>query len=81
MALITAPEGEWDNVCHDSFDGGCLVLLMSLRDELRREVKPSVATAQEAGVQVVMITGDNKETARAGNDGRRGQRRALSQGG
>lgn len=65
MALITAPEGEWDNVCHDSFDGGCLVLLMSLRDELRREVKPSVATAQEAGVQVVMITGDNKETARA----------------
>ena len=37
----------------------------SLRDRLRKGVKESVAEVQNAGVQVVMVTGDGAETARA----------------
>jgi len=36
-----------------------------LSDPLRKEAAPSVATLQDAGIQVVMITGDNPDTARA----------------
>lgn len=36
---------------------------VSLRDKLRKGVKEAVAEVQHAGVQVVMITGDGKDTA------------------
>ena len=36
---------------------------VSLRDKLRRGAKDAVAEVQNAGVQVVMITGDGRETA------------------
>ena len=39
----------------------CLYYLT--KDELRKESKGAVSIVQNAGVQVVMITGDNKETA------------------
>lgn len=44
-----------------------LILLgaVCLSDPLRKEAAPSVATLQDAGIQVVMITGDNPDTARA----------------
>ncbi len=42
-----------------------LVGLVGLRDELRSETRSSVRQVQEAGVQVVMITGDNRDTAAA----------------
>ena len=36
-----------------------------MRDEMRDESKPAVKTAIKAGIQVVMITGDAKDTAQA----------------
>lgn len=40
-----------------------LVALVGIRDKLRPEVKDAVETVTRAGIQTVMITGDNKETA------------------
>lgn len=37
--------------------------LFVIQDEVRKEVIPSVAECKNAGIQVVMITGDNAETA------------------
>ncbi|WP_101909029.1 calcium-translocating P-type ATPase, PMCA-type [Marasmitruncus massiliensis] len=45
--------------CHEL----TLIGLVGIRDELRREVAKAVQTVHAAGVQVVMITGDNRETA------------------
>jgi len=44
-----------------------LVLLgvMGIEDEIREQSAPSIDLAQRAGIQVVMITGDRKETATA----------------
>ena len=39
--------------------------VFGLRDEIRKESHPAVKTAQKAGIQVVMITGDAKDTAQA----------------
>lgn len=40
-----------------------LICGIVLSDRLRNEAKPSVMSLKRAGIQVVMITGDNKETA------------------
>jgi len=42
-----------------------LVGIFGLRDEIRKESKTAVETARRAGIQVVMITGDAKDTAQA----------------
>ena len=42
-----------------------LVGVFGMRDELRETAYTSVKTAQAAGIQVVMITGDARETAQA----------------
>lgn len=47
------------------FSGLTLIGLVGIRDELRPEVPAAVQAVQGAGVQVVMITGDNRETAAA----------------
>jgi Ca2+-transporting ATPase len=39
--------------------------LLSFTDTLRDDVPESIATARRAGVQVIMVTGDNAETAKA----------------
>lgn len=40
-----------------------LVAFIALKDEIRYNVNSSVESVQRAGIQVVMITGDKKETA------------------
>lgn len=40
-----------------------LVCVMSIRDNVRREAVQAIKEVQEAGIQVVMVTGDRKETA------------------
>ena len=40
-----------------------LVCLVSIRDRIRNDAKMSVEKLKTAGIQVVMLTGDNKETA------------------
>lgn len=39
--------------------------LVGIRDELRTEAVEAIRTAKKAGIQVVMVTGDKKETAAA----------------
>ena len=41
-----------------------LIGLCGIRDDLRPEIRSAVRTVQNAGVHVVMITGDNRDTAR-----------------
>lgn len=48
------PEGDW-----------VLVGVLGIRDEVRPESVTAIKEVQEAGVQVVMITGDRKDTALA----------------
>lgn len=40
-----------------------LVGVVSIRDDVRTEAKDAIAEVHEAGIQVVMVTGDRKETA------------------
>ena len=40
-----------------------LVCVISIRDNVRKEAIDSIKEVQEAGIQVVMVTGDRKETA------------------
>ncbi|MCT4508821.1 MAG: calcium-translocating P-type ATPase, PMCA-type [Tepidibacter sp.] len=40
-----------------------LVGIIGIRDDLRQESKRAILESQEAGIQVVMVTGDRKETA------------------
>jgi len=42
-----------------------LVGILGIHDEIRKESKPALELAQKAGIQVIMITGDRKETAAA----------------
>ena len=40
-----------------------LVGIISIRDDVRKEAKDAIHEVQQAGIQVVMVTGDRKETA------------------
>ena len=40
-----------------------LVCVISIRDNVRREAVEAIKEVQDAGIQVVMVTGDRKETA------------------
>ncbi len=40
-----------------------LICVLSIRDNVRQEVIPAIKEVQDAGIQVVMVTGDRKETA------------------
>ncbi|MCL2203923.1 MAG: cation-translocating P-type ATPase [Defluviitaleaceae bacterium] len=40
-----------------------LVGILAIRDELREEAADAIREVRQAGVQVVMVTGDNRETA------------------
>ena len=44
-------------------NGLTLVCVLSIRDNVRKEVIPAIKEVQDAGIQVVMVTGDRKETA------------------
>ncbi len=44
-------------------DGLTLIGIVAIRDDVRPEAVEAIAAVQAAGVQVVMITGDRKETA------------------
>ncbi|MCL1816539.1 MAG: calcium-translocating P-type ATPase, PMCA-type [Clostridiales bacterium] len=45
--------------------GLTLICIISIRDSVRKEVIKAISEVQNAGIQVVMITGDRKETAAA----------------
>lgn len=52
--------------CEGEDDGKCpltLVSVISIRDNVRKEAADAIHEVQAAGIQVVMVTGDRKETA------------------
>lgn len=65
MALAVCDGDLYPQIKCGKLESLTLVMLISIRDELRRDVKSSVMLAKKAGVQVVMMTGDNKDTALA----------------
>ena len=48
---------------NNMMDNLIFLTAVSIKDEIRKNVKESVAEVRRAGVRVVMITGDKKETA------------------
>jgi len=52
-------------ITNDKLNNLTLVGFYGISDELRAEVKESAKLAGEAGIRVVMITGDHKDTAKA----------------
>lgn len=46
-----------------NFNNSCLVGFLLLKDEIRENVKESIKLVKEASIDVIMLTGDNKETA------------------
>ncbi len=49
----------------DSRNDLTLVCVLSIRDNVRKEAADAIKEVQNAGIQVVMVTGDRKETAAA----------------
>ena len=63
LALCTFEGGELGQELPEK--GLTLVGVVAIRDDVRPEAVEAIAQVQQAGVQVVMITGDRKETAMA----------------
>ncbi len=63
IALVECDCEYWDGICNGRPAPSSVIALISIRDELRRDIASSVSEAQGAGVRVIMITGDNRETA------------------
>ena len=65
LALALSEEGLPATVFAGGMRGSLtLITAVCLSDPLRAEAARSVAELQDAGIQVVMITGDNRDTAR-----------------
>ena len=60
LALAVSPQAVPKGVVPE---GLTLIGLLSIRDQVRPEARKAVQQVQKAGIQVVMITGDNKLTA------------------
>lgn len=43
--------------------GGTFLGIFCIKDPVRKEVKPAIEDCKTAGIRVIMITGDSKETA------------------
>ena len=61
MLALCSYEGAVDGELPEN--GLTLVGIVAIRDDVRPEAVEAIAAVQKAGVQVVMITGDRKETA------------------
>ncbi len=48
---------------NDGLDNLVLVGIVSIKDELRKEAKEGVSLIKSAGIRIIMITGDAKDTA------------------
>lgn len=64
IAVCDEPVSE---MTHEGILSSKLTLLgyVGIRDDIREEAAPAIETLQGAGIQVIMITGDRKETAQA----------------
>lgn len=53
-----------DNIDDEPYNGLCFVGLVTLFDPPRKQVHQALSDCQEAGIRIVMMTGDQVETAR-----------------
>lgn len=65
IALATGTDGIQENKADGAPEHLTLIGLCAINDSLRPEAADAVREVEGAGVQVVMVTGDNKETAAA----------------
>ena len=65
VIAIAEGDGAYVSSCRDAgaFDGLTLVCLATLEDKIRPEARRAVDDLSGAGIGVVMITGDNRDTA------------------
>lgn len=64
LAIASKPIDRWRGKIRDvDFENMKILGLVGLADPIRPEAKPSVAIAQQAGVKVLMLTGDHRKTA------------------
>lgn len=60
MRLLAVAKAEGDD---ENSEQLTLVCVLSIRDNVRKEAADAIREVQNAGIQVVMVTGDRKETA------------------
>lgn len=65
LAYKNKVRGQLDRLEETDLDGLTLVGFFSLRDQVRVDVKQAIQSCREAGIRVVIITGDNARTATA----------------
>lgn len=65
MAFAIGSRDNWNDTVRGMMSGLTLVFLISIKDRLRNGISKCVSEAKRAGVRVVMMTGDNKDTAAA----------------
>ena len=65
MRVLSFGYSEKDMVENQINDDVVIIGLVGIRDDVRPEAKEAIKEVQEAGIQVVMITGDRLETAKA----------------
>jgi Ca2+-transporting ATPase len=65
VLAVAAKEHEQKVVTHEAVNKLTLVGLIGMRDVLRPEAKEALLRAREAGIKVIMITGDHQLTAQA----------------
>lgn len=63
MRVLAFGYSERDLVENEINDDVVIIGLVAIRDDVRPEAKEAIREVQEAGIQVVMITGDRLETA------------------
>lgn len=63
MRVLAFGYSERDLVENEINDDVVIIGLVAIRDDVRPEAKDAIKEVQEAGIQVVMITGDRLETA------------------
>jgi Ca2+-transporting ATPase len=65
VLAVAAKEHESKALTHEAVNKLTLVGLIGMRDVLRPEAKEALLRAREAGIKVIMITGDHQLTAQA----------------
>ncbi len=65
LCIAAGDECAFEGAKNGCVQGLTLVALMAIRDPIRRDVHRCVRDCEAAGIQVVMVTGDNLNTAEA----------------